>query len=100
MRGDETKREITTVWFERNKFTCFHDRLIDGSIKENINDAGQDEDNNHELFVLLNLIIKFPYLCFGKSHLIILICSFKMLNLVLINNSLLFIILKQNVIPV
>jgi hypothetical protein len=94
------QREITTVWFERNKFTCFQDRLTDGSIKENINGARKDRDNNHESVVLLNLVIQFPYLCFGKSHLMILICSFKMLNPVLINNSLLFIILKQNVIHV
>lgn len=72
----------------------FHDRLADGSIKENINDARQDGDKNDESVVLLNLVIQFPYLCYGNSHLMILICSFKMLNPVLINNSLLFIILK------
>jgi hypothetical protein len=73
MRGDVTKREITIVWFERNKFTCFRDRLTDGSIKENINDARQVGDNNHESVVFLNLVIQFTYLCFEKSHLMILL---------------------------
>jgi hypothetical protein len=50
--------------------------------------------------VLLNLVIQFPYLCYGKLHLMILICSFTMMNYVLINKSLLFIILRQNVIHV
>jgi len=36
------------VW-ERNKFICFHDRLADGSIKENINNATQDGDKNQQV---------------------------------------------------
>jgi len=58
------------------------------------------ETRINESVVLLNLVIQIPYLCYGKSHLMILICSFIIMNPVLINNILLFITLKQNVIHV
>jgi hypothetical protein len=74
--------------------TGLHGGLTGGSIKENTNGAQGNRSKNQEWVVLLNLVLQFPYLCYRKSNLMILIRSFKMLNHVLINNSLMFIISK------